>query len=109
MNIANLQVFNTSSKNGRPDRLRVLRDGAVIAELEMRRRNPLGWIRKHRDSEEAMGFEEQLTEAGVDDATIDRIMEAVPAPTKTATSITQQAMARLAKDPLSAAWFGLQA
>ena len=107
MKISHLEVYNTSAKHGGLDRVRVLRAGQVIAQVELRRRNPLGYLRGHRDSTPALALCEQLRGAGVDLSTIERIL-ARPAKPSIGQRLVAAAMACRARDPLSAAWFGEQ-
>jgi hypothetical protein len=107
MKISHLEVFNTSAKRGGMDRVRVLRDGQVIGEVYMRRRNPLAYLRGHRDSTPALALCEQLRGAGVDVPTIERIL-ARPAKPGIGQRLVAAAMAWRACDPLSAAWFGVR-
>ena len=70
MEIMGLQVSNTNGNSKQQDRVRVYRDGEVIAEVYPTSRNPLGYVRKHPASKYTVSLIEQLRACDVDDATI---------------------------------------
>lgn len=60
-----LKVSNTNGKRGRRDFVRVYLNGALVAEVSPRSRNPLGYLRAHPASKYRAELLRQLNARGI--------------------------------------------
>lgn len=106
MQIATLTVYNTNGKNGRADRVTVLRDGQVLGRIEMRKHNPLGYLRRWPNSQHTHDMIKQLRAAGVPEDEISQLLAKPEAVPRKPEPLNVRAIPR---DMLAQAWFSIRA